>query len=150
MTVLSEDEDMLMEELMPLKPHAFHLNLPAHHISEDDGVPYITKFAQDKARNILKLAHSIQLKESLYINNEAGDADAMEEEDEEDDDDHAFTDEYTLVSLVGAYLLRHDPYSTYYTCVCCSFHHACIQKLDLTQFLCLSFVLRSTPFLLDP
>jgi hypothetical protein len=101
MTVLSEDEDMLMEELMPLKPHAFHLNLPAHHISEDDGVPYITKFAQDKARTILKLAHSIQLKESLYINNEAGN-DAIEEEDEEDDG-HAFTDEYTLVSFVVAY-----------------------------------------------
>lgn len=109
MTVLSEDEDMLMEELMPLKPHAFHLNLPSHHISEDDGVPYITKFAQDKARTILKLAHSIQLKESLYINNEAAGDVAMEEADEEDDDDHAFTDEYTLVSFVGAYLWKHDP-----------------------------------------
>lgn len=89
--------EVLKDDQMPLRPHAFHLNLPSHHISKDDGVPYITKFAQNKARMILKLAHSIQLTENLYINDSMED---VEDDDEDDDDDHAFPDEYTMVSSI--------------------------------------------------
>jgi hypothetical protein len=85
---------MIVEDEMPLRPHAFHVNLPSHHIDDQDGVPYITKFAQDKARMIIRLAHSIQLKESLYINESNVDS----EDDDDDDDDHAIPEEYTLVS----------------------------------------------------
>lgn len=87
---------------MPLRPHAFHLNLPSHHIDED-GVPYITKFAQDKARSILRLAHSIQLKESLFFSDGSIMEDQVDEgdaDDYDDDGDHALPSDSTLVSLL--------------------------------------------------
>ena len=46
-------------------PHAFHLNLPPNHFDED-GVPYITKFAHKKARMIVDLALSINLTEAMF------------------------------------------------------------------------------------
>lgn len=54
-------------------PHAFHLNLPPNHFDED-GVPYITKFAHKKARMIVDLAMSIKLTEEMFEQ----DGDAME------------------------------------------------------------------------
>jgi hypothetical protein len=54
-------------------PHAFHLNLPPNHFDED-GVPYITKFAHKKSRMIVDLALSINLTEEMFVQ----DGDAME------------------------------------------------------------------------
>jgi hypothetical protein len=89
------------------KSHAFHLHLPPHHM-DDDGVPYITKFAQHKARNLVHLVHSIQLNESLFVADDSTtnedvemeeDADLDDDEDEEEDldDIHALPTEYTMV-----------------------------------------------------
>lgn len=85
---------------MPLRPHAFHLNLPNHHIDED-GVPFITKFAQDKARTILRLAHSIQLKEALFFSDDSTMEDQVDDDeaDEYNDEDHALPSDSTLVSF---------------------------------------------------
>lgn len=86
-----------------LRPHAFHLNLPRQHFdcskSKDERLPYITKFSQEKARNILKLAYSIELKEHLYIDNSNLNVEEPEFEDGEGDDDLALSRSYTLVSL---------------------------------------------------
>jgi hypothetical protein len=72
-------------------PHAFHRNLPPHHM-DDDGVPYITKFAENKARKIVELANSLELNESLFCRDEE-----IEEEDDVEEDDHALPKDYTLV-----------------------------------------------------
>ena len=82
-----------------LRPHAFHLNLPRHHFyscEDEEVLPYITKFAEEKARNILRLALSIELKESLYIGNSDSEVD---DDDEDDFDDAALPSKYNLVSL---------------------------------------------------
>jgi hypothetical protein len=47
-------------------PHAFHSNLPHHHKDPLDGIPFITKFAQKRAHEVVELAMSIQLSEHLY------------------------------------------------------------------------------------
>ena len=73
----------MASEYDELWPHAFHLNLPSHHIDED-GIPYVSKFAQEKARNIMTLVHSIQLNESLYVH---ASNDVNEEEEEEEDEE---------------------------------------------------------------
>jgi hypothetical protein len=84
-----------------LNPHAFHRNLPHHHIGSD-GVPFITKFAEKKGRQIVELVFSIQLKECLFVHDaddlEAAD-DQMEEDDAdgEDEDGHALPHNYNLV-----------------------------------------------------
>jgi len=84
-------------------PHAFHLNLPPNHIDQD-GVPYITKFAHKKSRMIVELALSIKLTEDMF---------ATEEEDEMEIDnngemamDETNDSKETLVSaaVVGLYL----------------------------------------------
>jgi hypothetical protein len=96
MNSVYKKESMIIKEEMPMRPHAFHLNLPIHHIDEKDALPYITKFAQDKARMIIRLAHSIQLKERLYINDDdAASVEATMADDVEDN--HVITDEYNLV-----------------------------------------------------
>ena len=64
-----------------LKPHAFHLNLPEHH-RDDDGVPHITKFAEKKSREILRLAKSIRLTEDLFYRNDETDDGSDENDDE--------------------------------------------------------------------
>lgn len=83
-------------------PHAFHRHLPPHHI-DTDGVPYISKFAQDKARKIVALAESLELHESLFVRDDDDD-DAMDVNDDEDvdddDDDHALPKDYTLVRIL--------------------------------------------------
>jgi hypothetical protein len=53
-------------------PHAFHLNLPPNHIDED-GIPYITKYAHKKSRYILKLVESMVLSEAMFVNDEGDD-----------------------------------------------------------------------------
>ena len=60
--VAMDDEEAVNE----WNPHAFHRHLPPHHI-DTDGVPYISKFAQDKARKIVALAESLELHESLFV-----------------------------------------------------------------------------------
>ena len=69
-------------------PHAFHLNLPPNHFDED-GVPYITKFAQKKARMIVDLALSNNLTEAMFASSSErspndGEEDAMEVDDDDD------------------------------------------------------------------
>jgi hypothetical protein len=64
-------------------PHAFHLNLPPNHIDED-GIPFITKFANKKARMIVDLAMSINLTEDMFA---PADDDTMDIEDVEQDND---------------------------------------------------------------
>jgi len=53
-------------------PHAFHLNLPPNHIDED-GIPYITKYAHKKSRYIMKLVESMVLTEEMFVNDEGDD-----------------------------------------------------------------------------
>lgn len=83
-------------------PHAFHRNLPPHHM-DDDGIPFISKFAEDKARKIVALAESLELKESLFVREDNAmdvDIDDDDDDDEDDeDDDHALPKDYTLVRL---------------------------------------------------
>lgn len=80
-------------------PHAFHLNLPPHHLDED-GIPFITKFAHKKARMVVDLALSIQLTESMFVEEDGNDisnsihqggAKPMEVDTEEDDDENSET-----------------------------------------------------------
>lgn len=97
--------DSAMDEAPPPKewnPHAFHRNLPAHHI-DTDGVPFISKFAEDKARKIVALAESLELNESLFVRQDDDDdmdVDLNDDDDDEEDDDHALPKDYTLVRLV--------------------------------------------------
>ena len=95
------DKDATMDETLQTKewnPHAFHRNLPPHHM-DDDGVPFISKFAEDKARKIVALAESLELNETLFVrNDDAMDVD-MNDIDDEEDDDHALPKDYTLVRL---------------------------------------------------
>jgi len=53
-------------------PHAFHLNLPPNHF-DDDGIPYITKYAHKKSRYILQLVESMVLTEDMFVNEEGDD-----------------------------------------------------------------------------
>ncbi len=50
-------------------PHAFHRNLPPHHIDEEDGIPYITKYAYKKSRYVLRLVESLHITESMLMDN---------------------------------------------------------------------------------
>ena len=77
-------------------PHAFHRHLPPHHI-DTDGVPYISKFADDKARKIVALAESLELHESLFVREDNDDV--MDDDEEAEDDDHALPKDYTLVRI---------------------------------------------------
>lgn len=62
-------------------PHAFHQNLPSHHIDQD-GIPFITKLAYKKSRYIIQLLESMQLKEEMLANDAA-----MDDEDVIDDEE---------------------------------------------------------------
>lgn len=48
-----------------LTGHAYHQNLPSNYI-DDDGVSKVTKYAHQRARAIIRLVHSIKLREELY------------------------------------------------------------------------------------
>ena len=75
-------------------PHAFHQNLPEHHF-DDDGIPFITKFASKKAQYILELARSLKITERMFVNDDesAMDVEHMDDmEIEEDDDDDGVED----------------------------------------------------------
>ena len=65
---------------------------------DTDGVPFITKFAEKKARLIVALATSIQLNESLFVtgvNDE--EANGLVNEDSDDEDGHAIPNDYNMV-----------------------------------------------------
>lgn len=49
-------------------PHAFHRNLPPHHFDQD-GIPYITKYAYKKSRYVLRLVESLQITEEMLLDN---------------------------------------------------------------------------------
>ena len=67
-------------------PHAFHVNLPAHHL-DDDGVPLITKYAHKKSRHIIHLVESMQLTESMFVNDYNNEDEFDEESEIASDDD---------------------------------------------------------------
>ena len=71
-------------------PHAFHLNLPPNHMDED-GVPFITKFAHKKARMIVDLALSINLTDDMFVQNEVQDTMDVDKEVEMQEDDSKMT-----------------------------------------------------------
>jgi hypothetical protein len=79
-------------------PHAFHLNLPPNHI-DDDGVPFITKFANKKARMIVDLAMSINLTEDMFAQADDDDDDDDDTMDIEDVDQDLGDQKETLVSM---------------------------------------------------
>lgn len=80
-----------------LNPHAYHLNLPPHHMDKN-GVPYITKFAEKKVRLVLELAHSIELTEELFVR-PAQDSQEENYGDDDDEGDYGFPKQHnTMVS----------------------------------------------------
>lgn len=68
-------------------PHAFHLNLPPNHF-DDDGIPYITKYAHKKSRYILQLVESMVLTEEMFVNEDGDDVTGEHVEIDDDDDDY--------------------------------------------------------------
>ncbi len=73
--------------------HSYHQNLPPTYFDEN-GKCNITKFAQHKARAIVRLVRSIQLKEELYdkhivdqLSSTSGDGDEGEKEDMDMEDE---------------------------------------------------------------
>lgn len=62
-------------------PHAFHQNLPPHHI-DHDGIPYVTKFAARKAQAVVDLVFSIQLHPTLLSGVDTDNAESKTEDDE--------------------------------------------------------------------
>eukprot|EP00550_Attheya_septentrionalis_P002489 CAMPEP_0198284816 /NCGR_PEP_ID=MMETSP1449-20131203/4226_1 /TAXON_ID=420275 /ORGANISM="Attheya septentrionalis, Strain CCMP2084" /LENGTH=2325 /DNA_ID=CAMNT_0043982031 /DNA_START=25 /DNA_END=7002 /DNA_ORIENTATION=- len=65
-----------------MDPHAYHRNLPSHYMDPADGIPYVTKYAEKKARAAIKLLKDIHLTEDLFLEN---DQDINMDEDEEDE-----------------------------------------------------------------
>jgi len=63
--------------------HAYHHNLPRHYI-DSDGIPLVTKYADQKARAVIKLVHSIQLTEDSFISNSEDELSSSAEEDDHD------------------------------------------------------------------
>lgn len=54
-------------------PHAFHLNLPPHHLDEADGIPYITKYAYKKARYVMKVLEALELTPQMLLQQDSND-----------------------------------------------------------------------------
>jgi hypothetical protein len=77
-------------------PHAFHRNLPPHHHDDQDGIPFITKYAYKKSRYVLRLVESLQITESMLVDDNEDHQDDEVDEDvpmEEEDDGEAEEDE---------------------------------------------------------
>lgn len=81
-------------------PHAFHQNLPAHHIDKD-GIPFITKLAYKKSRYIIRLVESMKLKEEMLANDVVMDDDSQEIIIDEEDDFDTQAAESSEASLAG-------------------------------------------------
>jgi hypothetical protein len=67
-------------------PHAFHQNLPPHHL-DADGIPLITKLAYKKSRYIIRLVESMQLSEELLANDVEMEEENSQYDGDDDDDD---------------------------------------------------------------
>jgi hypothetical protein len=111
----NDDHEVTMNEDDPSSPpptmqsnfHAFHRHMPFHFLAPDtDGVPLVTEFAHRKARQIIQLVHSIQLKDSMFqeesaegLTGEGGkdkvnvNAGEEEEQDNDQDDNNDIDDE---------------------------------------------------------
>ena len=74
-----------------MRSHAFHLSLPPHHL-DDQGLPYVTKYAHQKARKLVQNVLSIQLSEDLFCQSNNGET-TNDDVAEEDDDDEFEEDE---------------------------------------------------------
>mmetsp|Transcript_4858 Transcript_4858/g.11567 ORF Transcript_4858/g.11567 Transcript_4858/m.11567 type:complete len:2224 (+) Transcript_4858:205-6876(+) len=82
-------------------PHAFHQNLPSHHIDKD-GIPFITKLAYKKSRYIIRLVESMHLKEEMLANDVVTDDDGQDViDDEEEDFDSQAADTTEVASLAA-------------------------------------------------
>ena len=74
------DADVEGNPAVRLHSHAFALNLPSH-CRGADGVPHVTRYAEKKARDILKLVRSLVLTEEALLSHpsQAGEgAEAMD------------------------------------------------------------------------
>eukprot|EP00980_Cylindrotheca_fusiformis_P017401 scaffold5398_cov120-Cylindrotheca_fusiformis.AAC.3 len=84
-------------------PHAFHQNLPPHHIDED-GIPYITKLAYKKSRYIIRLVDSMELSPELLASDNYEDTEmggAGEDDDNDDDEDSQIAGSQEPASLAA-------------------------------------------------
>jgi hypothetical protein len=87
------DYDSKRDEAI-LNGHAYHQNLPPHYI-DDDGIPRVTKYADRKARAVVRLVHSIRLRVDLYSDVEQSQAEEVMDTIDgdvggDDDDDDEF------------------------------------------------------------
>ena len=80
-------------------PHAFHQNLPSHHIDED-GIPFVTKLAYKKSRYIIQLVESLEIREEMFVNENVDDLDAETDVDDDDDDVSSNQQTTNLASLI--------------------------------------------------
>ena len=97
-----------------LEGHAYHYNLPPQYIDPRDGTPLVTKYAQRKADNIVKIAYSIHLTEDMFRGEDSNSStssesgifsDAKEGDDDDDELDSCLMDEgkATLVCLLVSF-----------------------------------------------
>ena len=84
--------------------HAFHRNLPKHHASTSDHVPYISKFSHNKARAIVQLCHSIQLSTELFQETSGESDEAMDittdHNESDSNDDMIDEDDYDEAEII--------------------------------------------------
>lgn len=89
----TDTHDEIDSIYMKQATHAYHQNLPPQYFDEE-GVSLVTKFAHQKARAIVRLVHSIQLKEEMYnsdykkVGGEEEEGGEGEEENNENNNDH--------------------------------------------------------------
>lgn len=111
-------------------PHAFHLNLPAHHL-DDDGIPLITKYAYKKSRYIIRLVESMQLTESMFVNdNDIEDMieDDIDEDDEDSQSDVSPGDNRTLSAFLRTCTRLHSQLSSLE-----SLKHSGLSRMELSR-----------------
>ena len=75
----------LDETYKHLHPHAFHLQLPRHHKTEINGIPYVTITAQRKSQYIVKLIDGLAIQKDFFHDVNV-DPNAMDGDGDDDDD----------------------------------------------------------------
>lgn len=86
-----------IEKIVKPHSHAYHLNLPRHYI-DSDGIPLVTKYADQKVRAVIKLVHSIQLTEDSFLSDSEDEVPSFSEE-EDHDVPGIFQKKNTMVSI---------------------------------------------------
>jgi len=82
--MLSFDDPQKLSDQCLSNPHAYHQNLPSHYI-DSDGIPFLTKYADKKARTILDIVRSIHLTEDSFLTDEEENECALQHAEDEDD-----------------------------------------------------------------